>query len=124
MTLLKRIEEALELQDTSNNQNLKIGPFLLKPFEKVLLGYYNQKLRLTDIEVKILKIFSRNRNDFVKKEILMKEVWGIKNVLDTHTLETHIYRLRKKLRIQFEKKLSIKSKKGAYAIDYKSEEIL
>ena len=124
MTLLKRIEEALELQDTSNNQNLKIGPFLLKPFEKVLLGYYNQKLRLTEIEVKILKIFSRNRNDFVTKEILMKEVWGIKNVLDTHTLETHIYRLRKKLRIQFEKKLSIKSKKGAYAIDCKSEEIL
>ena len=124
MTLLKRMEEALEIQNTSNSQNLKIGPFLLKPFDKVLLGCNNEKLRLTDIEVKILKIFSKNRNEFVKKEILMEEVWGIKHFLDTHTLETHIYRLRKKLRIQFEKKLSIKSKQGAYAIDYKPEEIL
>ena len=124
VTLLKRMEEALEIQKSSNTQNLKIGPLVLKPFEKVLSGYYNEKLRLTDIEVKILKIFSENRNEFVKKEVLMEEVWGIKNVLDTHTLETHIYRLRKKLQIQFEKKLSIKSKKGAYAIYYKSEEIL
>ena len=124
MTLLKRMEEALEIQDTSNTQHLKIGPFLLKPFEKVLLGHNNEKLRLTDIEVKILKIFSKNRNEFVKKQILMEEVWGIKHFLDTHTLETHIYRLRKKLRIHFEKKLSIKSKQGAYAMDDKSEEIL
>ena len=121
MTLLKRMEEALEIQNSPNTRNLKIGPLVLKPFEKVLSGYYYEKLRLTDIEVKILKIFSENRNEFVKKEILMEEVWGIKNVLDTHTLETHIYRLRKKLRIQFEKKLSIKSKKGAYAIEYESE---
>ena len=124
MILQNRIKEALEIQDTSNTQNLKMGPFLFKPFEKVLLGNYSEKLRLTDIEVKILKIFAKNKDDFVKKEILMEEVWGIKNALDTHTLETHIYRLRKKFQTQFEKKLSIKSKKGAYAIDYKSEKIL
>ena len=68
MTLLKRMEEALEIQNTSNSQNLKIGPFLLKPFDKVLLGCNNEKLRLTDIEVKILRIFSKNRNEFVKKK--------------------------------------------------------
>ena len=90
----------------------------------MLIGNYEEKLNLTDIEVKILRIFAKNKDDFVKKEILMEEVWGIKNFLDTHTLETHIYRLRKKLRIHFEKKLSIKSKQGAYAMDDKSEEIL
>lgn len=123
MTLLSRMGELFENQGISTIQNLRIGHFLLKPFEKVLIGNYEEKLNLTDIEVKILRILSANGNGFVKKEILMEEVWGIKNSLDTHTLETHIYRLRKKLRTQFEKHLVIKSKTGAYAIDYKKREI-
>ena len=52
----------------------------------------------------------------MKKEVVMEEVWGIKDFNDTHTLETHIYRLRKKMKSVYEDDFCIKSKPGSYEI--------
>ena len=81
---------------------------------------FGEELLLTDTEVKILRILSKYEGSFVRKELVMEKVWGIKKFLETHTLETHIYRLRKKIQKKFKENLWIKSKKGRYALEYKS----
>ena len=73
---------------------------------------------LTDIELKILVKLGQHDGEYVKKEELSKQVWGIKNSDHTHTLQTHIYRLRKKLLSKVGDKLLIKSKIGKYSLKY------
>ena len=115
--LMKVIREKFHSLKVSRVLNINIGSYLLKPFEKVLIDKFQQKILLTDTEVKILKILCSYKGRFVAKEIILDEVWGIKNSLETHTLETHIYRLRKKLLEKFNCNLSIKSKPGMYSLE-------
>jgi len=115
--LMKVIREKFNSLKVSRVLNINIGSYLLKPFEKVLIDKFQQKILLTDTEVKILKILCSYEGRFVAKEIILDEVWGIKNSIETHTLETHIYRLRKKLLEKFNRNLSIKSKPGMYSLE-------
>jgi DNA-binding response OmpR family regulator len=80
---------------------LEMGPnWSLSLQHKTLVNEQSGKtLDLTDKEIQILQIIYTNGG--VSREILLKEVWGIDLALDTHTLETHIYRLRKKIRDAF-----------------------
>ncbi len=119
MNLVQLINDKFKAQEISSMLSIVIGPFLLKPFEKVLINEFKQKLLLTDMEVKILRILSTNAGVFIKKETFLNEVWGIKSSLETHTLETHIYRLRKKLNAKFANDLLIRSKTGKYALECK-----
>ena len=114
---MKVIREKFNSLKVSRVLNINIGSYLLKPFEKILIDKFQQKILLTDTEVKILKILCSYEGRFVAKEIILVEVWGIKNSLETHTLETHIYRLRKKLLEKFNRNLSIKSKPGMYSLE-------
>ena len=120
VTLVEIMNEKLKFQEKSRFLSIMIGPYFLKPFEKVILDNFGEELLLTDTEVKILRILSKYEGDFVRKELVMEKVWGIKKFLETHTLETHIYRLRKKIQKKFNEDLWIKSKKGRYALGYKS----
>ena len=70
---------------------------------------------LTEKEAKIID-FLNNSNDAVTVQLLQKNVWGHKSKLDTHTVETHIYRLRKKILTMFNDNNFIKSKKSGYYI--------
>ena len=117
--LFEILRDKFKSQDVSRSTNIKIGPYLFKPFEKIVIDPFEEKLLLTDTEVKILKVLCNYEGGYVKKEKVLQEVWGIKYFLNTHTLETHIYRLRKKMLTKFNGNLSIKSKPGSYSFDCK-----
>ena len=115
---VKMIDETLKSQDKKKLSIIKIGSYMLKPSEKKIISKSNIKILLTDIELKILVKLGQHDGEYVKKEELSKQVWGIKNSDHTHTLQTHIYRLRKKLLSKFGDKLLIKSKIGKYSLKY------
>ena len=94
--LLKSIE--LQLRQFSKTEDTlnKIGSYVFKPNSKVLESK-NKSIRLTEKENDILKFLYQNLKTIVSREILLHEVWGYNSKVTTHTLETHIYRLRQKI---------------------------
>jgi DNA-binding response OmpR family regulator len=95
--LLARIRAALRQHDQSEDVVFTIGPYSFQPAAKMLETAEGQKVRLTDKETSILKFLYRQGPKTISREILLKEVWGYNNRVTTHTLETHIYRLRQKI---------------------------
>ena len=95
--LLARIRAQLRSHEQSESATFRIGPYLFHPAQKVLLGDARKKLRLTDKETSILKYLYRAGGKAVSREELLAEVWGYNAAVTTHTLETHIYRLRQKI---------------------------
>ncbi|MBC4018713.1 response regulator transcription factor [Siccirubricoccus deserti] len=96
--LLARLRAQLRVFDNSEDAFFPIGPYLFRPSARLLLEpARNRKVRLTDKEAKILKFLYRAGGRPVPRRILLNEVWGYNNTVTTHTLETHIYRLRQKI---------------------------
>ena len=115
---VKMIDEILKFRNKKKLSYIKIGPYIIQPSEKIIISKSNKKILLTDIELKILVKLGQHDGEYVKKEEVFKQVWGMKNSDSTHTLQTHIYRLRKKLSAKFDDKLLIKSKIGKYSLKY------
>ncbi len=96
--LLARLRAQLRQHELSENATLKIGPYLFKPAMKVLLEEAKaKKIRLTEKETAILKYLYRAGAKSISRETLLGEVWGYNAGVTTHTLETHVYRLRQKI---------------------------
>jgi len=76
----------------------------------------SKKLKLTEKEINII-LFLKSKNKPQKIEVLQKEVWGYLSELETHTVETHVYRLRKKIKNVFEDEKFIISQKNGYIIN-------
>jgi DNA-binding response OmpR family regulator len=95
--LLARIRAALRQHDQSEDVVFTIGPYSFQPANKLLEGQDGGKVRLTDKETSILKYLYRQGPKTITRDVLLKEVWGYNNRVTTHTLETHIYRLRQKI---------------------------
>jgi DNA-binding response OmpR family regulator len=95
--LLARIRAQLRSHEQSEDAVFKIGPFDFRPAGKVLIDGKGRKLRLTDKETNILKYLYRAGGKPVSREELLAEVWGYNASVTTHTLETHVYRLRQKI---------------------------
>ena len=95
--LLARIRAALRQHDQSEDVVFTIGPYSFQPANKLLETADGNKVRLTDKETNILKYLYRQGPKTITRDILLKEVWGYNNRVTTHTLETHIYRLRQKI---------------------------
>lgn len=95
--LLARINAALRQHDQSEDVVFTIGPYAFQPAAKVLESNDGNKVRLTDKETSILKYLYRQGPKTITRDVLLKEVWGYNNRVTTHTLETHIYRLRQKI---------------------------
>lgn len=74
-----------------------IGPYEFSPQEKTLSKQAQDDIQLTDKEVDILVHLARAAPNAVMREDLLKDVWRYQDGVDTHTLETHIYRLRQKV---------------------------
>jgi DNA-binding response OmpR family regulator len=95
--LLARIRAHLRSHEQSEDAIFKIGPYTFKPAAKVLTDAEEKKIRLTEKETSILKFLYRTGEKVVGRDILLHEVWGYNSGVTTHTLETHIYRLRQKI---------------------------
>ena len=95
--LLAHIRAQLRSHEQSEDAVFHIGPYEFRPAGKVLLDARSRKIRLTDKETNILKYLYRAGSKVVSREELLTEVWGYNAGVDTHTLETHVYRLRQKI---------------------------
>ncbi len=96
--LLARLRRHLAIFDNSDDAVFSIGPYTFRPAAKLLLEpTRNRKIRLTEKEAAILKYLYRAASAPVARQVLLNEVWGYNAAVTTHTLETHIYRLRQKI---------------------------
>jgi DNA-binding response OmpR family regulator len=95
--LLARIRAQLRQHEASEDAVFAIGPYTFRPSSKVLLNQKGQKVRLTEKETAILRYLYRAGDKPVSRETLLQEVWGYNSGVTTHTLETHVYRLRQKV---------------------------
>jgi DNA-binding response OmpR family regulator len=95
--LLARLRAQLRNFDRSDHVVFPVGPYTFRPAKKLLHDTANnRRIRLTDKETAVLKYLYRSEAA-VNRQILMHEVWGYNSTVTTHTLETHIYRLRQKI---------------------------
>ena len=95
--LLARIRAQLRQHEQSEDAVFMIGHYTFKPAQKLLLDEGGGKVRLTEKETSILKYLYRAGEKVVTRDVLLHEVWGYNAGVTTHTLETHIYRLRQKI---------------------------
>jgi DNA-binding response OmpR family regulator len=95
--LLARLRAQLRTHEQSEDAIFQLGPYTFRPAQKLLLTEDEKKVRLTEKETNILKFLYRAQDAVVPRDILLHEVWGYNAGVTTHTLETHIYRLRQKI---------------------------
>jgi DNA-binding response OmpR family regulator len=95
--LLARIRAQLRQHEQSEDAVFTVGQYTFKPSAKMLVDEADKKIRLTEKETNILKFLYRANDGVVQRDVLLHEVWGYNAAVTTHTLETHIYRLRQKI---------------------------
>ncbi len=95
--LLARIRAHLRQYELSEDATFQIGTYLFYPSAKLLTASGGEKLRLTEKETAILQYLNRAKGTVISRDELLREVWGYNANVTTHTLETHIYRLRQKI---------------------------
>ncbi len=96
--LLARLRAQLRIFENSEDAVFTIGPYTVRPSAKLLQEpIKNRRIRLTEKEASILKFLYRAGTRPVARQVLLNEVWGYNAAVTTHTLETHIYRLRQKI---------------------------
>lgn len=95
--LLARVRAHLRSFEQSEDAIFQVGPYEFRPSMKMLIDSQGRKVRLTEKETNILKYLYRSSGKPVTREELLSEVWGYNANVTTHTLETHVYRLRQKI---------------------------
>jgi DNA-binding response OmpR family regulator len=97
--LLARMRAHLRSHEQSEDANFQIGPYEFRPAAKMLVDGEGRKVRLTEKETSILRYLYRAGEKPVQRDELLREVWGYNSNVSTHTLETHVYRLRQKIEL-------------------------
>ena len=114
LSLIEKINSNLLMQQYNFQSNINLGEYLLDLNSRIIsLG--NNSLKLTEREIQII-LFLKKQKQPINIDILQKEVWGYSEESETHTVETHIYRLRKKIKKNFGDQSFIKSDKKGYFI--------
>ena len=113
--LADQLNARLIQQNYSAQSNININKYILDINSRILKKSGNE-LKLTEREIDTI-IFLKNENKPVKVDVLQKKVWKYAEDLETHTVETHIYRLRKKIKDAFNDDTFIQSKKDGYVIN-------
>ncbi len=96
--LLARLRAQLRQHKQSEDAVFTIGPYSFRPSAKMLVHTDSkQKVGLTGFETALLKYLYRSGNLVVGRDTLLDEIWGYNADVNTHTVETHVYRLRRKI---------------------------
>ncbi len=114
--LLARLRAQLRQHEQSEEAVFTIGHYTFKPAAKMLIDGKGSKVRLTEKETSILKYLYRAGEKVVSREVLLHEVWGYNAGVTTHTLETHIYRLRQKIERDPSKAELLVTETGGYKL--------
>jgi DNA-binding response OmpR family regulator len=115
--LLARIRAQLRQHEQSEDAVFTIGPYTFRPAAKIMVhGENGQKVRLTEKETAILKYLYRANDRVVGRDVLLNEVWGYNAGVTTHTLETHIYRLRQKVEPDPSNAIILVTEAGGYRL--------
>lgn len=114
--LLARIRVHLRQHEQSEDAVFRIGPYTFRPSAKLLVRTDQSKIRLTEKEAAILKYLYRSGQKVVGRDVLLHEVWGYNAGVTTHTLETHIYRLRQKIETDPSKASLLVTEAGGYKL--------
>ncbi len=116
--LLARLRVQLRVFENSEDAVFMIGPYTFRPAVKLLQEpAKNRRIRLTEKEAAILKFLYRANPKPVPRQILLNEVWGYNASVTTHTLETHIYRLRQKIETDPTRATLLVTEGGGYRLD-------
>ena len=113
-SLLEKINISLLKNNYSGQSNLKINNYSLNINSRELIKN-ERSLKLTQKEVEVI-VYLNNSDKSMPISSLQKEVWGHNSSLETHTVETHIYRLRRKISQKFGDNQFIKSVNDGYKI--------
>ncbi len=113
--LLARIRSQLRTHEQSEDAVFQLGPYTFRPSQKMLITEAQKKVRLTEKETNILKYLYRAEG-VVPRDTLLHEVWGYNAGVTTHTLETHIYRLRQKIEIEPSNARLLVTESGGYRL--------
>jgi DNA-binding response OmpR family regulator len=114
--LLARIRAQLRQHEQSEDAIFGVGPYTFKPSMKLLVDEQDKKIRLTEKETNILKYLYRANAQVVPRDVLLHEVWGYNAGVTTHTLETHIYRLRQKIEPDPSRARILVTEQGGYRL--------
>ncbi len=113
--LMARVHAHLRSHGHSEDAQYRIGPYTFRPSAKLLIDEASKKIRLTEKETNILKFLHRS-GETVPRETLLHEVWGYNPAVTTHTLETHIYRLRQKIEVDPSRARLLVTESGGYRL--------
>jgi DNA-binding response OmpR family regulator len=120
--LLARMRAQLRAYDSSEDAVFKVGPYLFRPSAKQLHDpARGKRIRLTEKEAAILKFLYRAGGRPVPRNVLLNDVWGYNSNVTTHTLETHIYRLRQKIEPNPAEARLLVTEAGGYRLEQATE---
>jgi DNA-binding response OmpR family regulator len=114
--LLARIRAQLRQHEQSEDATFTVGPYTFKPSQKLLIDQRGSKIRLTEKEAAIIRYLYRAEQRVVTRDVLLEEVWGYNSGVTTHTLETHVYRLRQKIEREPSKAEILVTDAGGYKL--------
>ena len=94
------------------------------PNKNLIKNIKGDSIRLTEKETEIIKFLCKGKGKILSKDVLLKMIWGYEKSITTHTLETHIYRLRKKIKVGLgETDLILKNNKGYFLNSPKTQNL-
>ncbi len=115
--LLARLRAHIRQHERSDDAVFTLGPYTFQPSNKMLVNNEDEKkVRLTDKETAILKFLYRAGDKVVSRDVLLDEVWGYNAGVTTHTLETHVYRLRQKIEADPSNAILLVTAPGGYRL--------
>jgi DNA-binding response OmpR family regulator len=120
--LLARLRTQLRLFENSEEAVFSVGPYTFRPSRKLLQdAATKRRIRLSGKEAAILKFLYRSDARPVDRQVLLREVWGYNPAVTTHTLETHIYRLRQKMEVIPANPSLLVTEYGGYRLNPRSD---